>query len=159
MDMFVQDTEQDDCSTTGAFCGPPGIVMDYYDGNTVTVEWNYAQNYAMNDNNWDTTYGPSTEGAISVSSGLSSGGEAVTATGQVTTDSGAVTSYGTIYGDLDPYYDQCSDDNRTSANDEGVLTGQNIGDLLNAATSRGAGSRAGSRRPRATTAAKRSATE
>src|SRR5580692_273546 len=37
MDMFVQDTEQDDCSTTGEFYGPPGIVMDYYDGNTVTA--------------------------------------------------------------------------------------------------------------------------
>jgi phospholipase C len=132
MDMFVQDTEQDDCSTTGEFYGPPGIVMDYYDGNTVTAEWNYAQHFAMSDNNWDTTYGPSTEGAISVSSGLSSGGEAVTPTGQVTTDTGAVTTDGTIYGDLDPYYDQCSDDNGTSTNPEGVLNGQNVGDLLNA---------------------------
>ena len=34
--------------------------MDYYDGNTVTGLWNYAQNYAMSDNNWDTTFGPST---------------------------------------------------------------------------------------------------
>jgi phospholipase C len=132
MDMFVQDTEQDDCSTTGEFYGPPGIVMDYYDGNTVTAEWNYAQHFAMSDNDWDTTYGPSTEGAISVTSGLSSGGEAVTPTGQVTTDTGAVTTDGTIYGDLDPYYDQCSDDNGTSTNPEGVLNSKNIGDLLNA---------------------------
>ncbi len=132
MDMFVQDTEQDDCSTTGEFYGPPGIVMDYYDGNTVTAEWNYAQHFAMSDNNWDTTYGPSTEGAISVASGLSSGGAAVTPTGQATTDTGAVTTDGTIYGDLDPYYDQCSDDNGTSTNPEGVLNSQNVGDLLNA---------------------------
>ena len=132
MDMFVQDTEQDDCSTTGEFYGPPGIVMDYYDGNTVTGLWNYAQNYAMSDNNWDTTFGPSTEGAISVSSGLSSHGYAVTPTGQVTTDTGAITADGTVYGDIDPYYDQCSDSNHTSTNPEGVMTGQNIGDLLNA---------------------------
>ena len=131
MNMFVQDTESDDCSTTGAYYGPPGIVMDYYDGNTVTAEWNYAQNYAMSDNNWDTTFGPSTEGAISVSSGLSSGGYAVTPSGTKTSDPNAVTSDGTIYGDLDPYYDQCSDSDHTSTNPEGVLTGQNIGDLLN----------------------------
>jgi phospholipase C len=132
MNMFVQFTEQDDCSTTGEYYGPPGIVMDYYDGNTVTGLWNYAQNYAMSDNNWDTTFGPSTPGAISVSSGLSSGGYAVTPSGTKTTDAGAVTPDGTIYGDLDPYYDECSDSNHTSTNPEGVLTGENIGDLLNA---------------------------
>lgn len=26
------------------------LVMGYYDGNTVTALWNYAQNFAMNDN-------------------------------------------------------------------------------------------------------------
>jgi phospholipase C len=132
MDMFVQDTEQDDCSTTGEFYGPPGIVMDYYDGNTVTGLWNYAQHYAMSDNNWDTTFGPSTEGAISVTSGLSADGSAVTPSGTATTDPGAITSDGTIYGDIDPHYDQCSDSNHTSSNPEGVMTGENIGDLLNA---------------------------
>ena len=69
MNMFVQYTENSDCSTTGEYYGPPGIVMDYFDGNTVTGLWNYAQNYAMSDNNWDTTFGPSTEGAIDGSSG------------------------------------------------------------------------------------------
>jgi phospholipase C len=132
MNEFVQFTENSDCSTTGELYGPPGIVMDYYDGNTVTALWNYAQNYAMSDNNWDTTFGPSTPGAISVSSGLSSDSYAVTPSGTPTTDSGAVTSDGTIYGDLDPYYDECSDSNHTSTNPEGVMTGENIGDLLNA---------------------------
>jgi phospholipase C len=132
MDEFVQFTEQDDCSTTGEYFGPPGIVMDYYDGNTVTGLWNYAQNYAMSDNNWDTTFGPSTEGAISVTSGLSSGGSALTPSGTATTDPGAITSDGTIYGDIDPYYDECSDSNHTSSNPKGVLSGPNIGDLLNA---------------------------
>jgi phospholipase C len=132
MDKFVQDTEQDDCSTTGEYYGPPGIVMDYYDGNTVTGLWNYAQNYAMSDNNWDPTFGPSTEGAIDVSSGLSSHGYAVTPAGVKTADPGAITAGGTVYGDLDPHYDQCSDSNHTSTNPEGVMTGKNIGDLLDA---------------------------
>jgi phospholipase C len=133
MDKFVQYTEQDDCSTTGEYYGPPGIVMDYYDGNTDTGLWNYAQNYAMSDNNWDTTFGPSTEGAVSVSSGLSTQAHAVNpTTGATTADTSAITSYGTIYGDIDPYYDQCSDTNHTSTNLEGVMTGENIGNLLDA---------------------------
>jgi phospholipase C len=132
MDKFVQDTQQDDCSTTGEYYGPDGIVMDYYDGNTVTGLWNYAQNYAMSDNNYDDTYGPSTEGAIAVTSGLSADGEAVSpSTGQEVSDTGSVQN-GTIYGDIDPYYDECSDTNHTSTNPEGVMTGENIGDLLNA---------------------------
>ncbi|MDQ1581994.1 MAG: phospholipase, partial [Microbacteriaceae bacterium] len=44
MDMFVQKTSTDTCS--GQY-GAPGLAMDYYDGNTVTGLWNYAQNYAM----------------------------------------------------------------------------------------------------------------
>ncbi len=59
MDKFVQFTQTDNC--TGEY-GPPGIVMDYFDGNTVTGLWNYAQNYSMSDNNYDTNFGPSTPG-------------------------------------------------------------------------------------------------
>jgi phospholipase C len=52
---------------------PPGAdsnfaVMDYYDGNTVTALWNYAQHFAMSDNAFDTTFGPSTPGALHVTS-------------------------------------------------------------------------------------------
>src|SRR5487761_1943074 len=41
-------------------------VMDYFDGNTVTSLWNYAQHFAMSDNAYGTNYGPSTDGAINV---------------------------------------------------------------------------------------------
>ena len=40
--------------------------MDYYDGNTVTGLWNYAQHFAMSDNSYSDTFGPSTPGAINV---------------------------------------------------------------------------------------------
>jgi phospholipase C len=132
--MFVQDTQQDLC--TGEY-GPPGIVMDYYDGNTVTGLWNYAQNYAMSDNNYDTNFGPSTPGALNVASGSDGDGYAVNpTTGAVTTDAGTVSALnskglGTIYGDLDPAYDDCSDTSHTATSPVGVMTGQNIGDLLN----------------------------
>ena len=35
-------------------------------------------------------------------------------------------------GDVDPYYDTCSDTNHTTTGALGVMTGENIGDLLNA---------------------------
>ena len=43
--------------------------MDYYDGNTVTGLWNYAQHFAMSDNSYGSTFGPSSPGAINVASG------------------------------------------------------------------------------------------
>jgi phospholipase C len=142
MDKFVQDTES---STPAAGCGveycPPGIVMDYFDGNTVTGLWNYAQDYAMSDNNWDTSFGPSTPGAINVAAGNTSGAKALSPAwsstpGAPATSSAIVgvnpsTGLGTMYGDVDPYYDQCSDGSHTTTGALGVLTGQNIGDLLN----------------------------
>ena len=73
MDNFVQKTSTDTC--TGLF-GGPGLAMDYFDGNTVTGLWNYAQNYSMSDNNWDTTFGPSTPGALNLISGQTHGGTA-----------------------------------------------------------------------------------
>ena len=69
MDKFVQNTETDRLHRPPILFGQPGLVMDYYDGNTVTALWNYAQNFAMSDNNWDTTFGPSTPGALNLISG------------------------------------------------------------------------------------------
>lgn len=46
-----------------------GLIMSYYDGNTVTALWNYAQNFAMSDNFYGTTFGPSTTGHQNIVSG------------------------------------------------------------------------------------------
>ncbi|HXC46292.1 MAG TPA: alkaline phosphatase family protein, partial [Solirubrobacteraceae bacterium] len=58
MDKFVQKTTGSGCtqSTTpnSSSYGPNGIVMDYYDGNTVTGLWNLAQHFALNDNSYST---------------------------------------------------------------------------------------------------------
>ena len=136
MDKFVQDTE---AATPSAGCAPeycpPGIVMDYYDGNTVTGLWNYAQNYAMSDNNYDTTFGPSTPGALNVISGNIGGAKALTPAWAPANPSSPSTSTsindGSMNGDVDPYYDECSDTNHTTTGSLGVLTGKNVGDLLN----------------------------
>jgi phospholipase C len=136
MDQFVQNTES---ATPTAGCGvaycPPGIVMDYYDGNTTTALWNYAQHYAMSDNNWDTTFGPSTPGALNVISGDTGNASALTPAWSATPNQPATSSAvndGSMNGDVDPYYDQCSDSSHTTTGALGKLTGQNIGDLLNA---------------------------
>src|SRR6202034_4731209 len=70
-------------ANTGAPDPPPSIqpdvvlttgqVMGYFDGNTVTALWNYAQHYAMSDNSYSTNFGPSTVGAINLVSGQTNG--------------------------------------------------------------------------------------
>ncbi|HET9169725.1 MAG TPA: alkaline phosphatase family protein, partial [Actinospica sp.] len=130
VDKFPTYTGVATCSSPDQ--GEPGLVMDYYDGNTVTALWNYAQNYSMSDNSYDTTYGPSTPGAINLVSGQTYGGQVVDATGTPVSDSAVVASanssfLGTDVADMDPYYDNCS-----KAGDTLKMTGTNIGDLLNA---------------------------
>ncbi|MGC2638275.1 MAG: alkaline phosphatase family protein, partial [Acidobacteriaceae bacterium] len=116
--------------------GPPpssqttkGLVMGYYDGNTVTALWNYAQHYALNDNSYGTNFGPSTVGAINLISGQTNGvdeSESSNASSKIVSDgSGGYTDI----GDADPTGDVCS----TTTGALIHMTGQNIGDLLNAA--------------------------
>jgi phospholipase C len=145
MNMFVQNTESSPTCNAGdpAEFFRPGLVMDYFDGNTVTGLWNYAQNYAMSDNNYDTEFGPSTPGALNLVSGNTGASYAVNAaTGaKITTPVADTVSalngngLGTIYGDLDPAYDDCSNDSHASSENSfplGVSTGPDIGSLLSA---------------------------
>ena len=53
-------------------CAAP-TVMDYYDGNSTTALWNYAQHYSMSDNSFGTTFGPSAPGAINLVAGDTGG--------------------------------------------------------------------------------------
>src|SRR5579862_5337675 len=92
MDAFVQNTDTSTCTGQPILFGAPGLVMDYYDGNTVTGLWNYAQNYAMSDNNWDTTFGPSTPGALNLIAGNTSPGYAVDPTSGAVVPSSAVSA-------------------------------------------------------------------
>jgi len=117
-----------------------GLVMDYYDGNTVTAVWNYAQNFALNDNAFGTTFGPSTPGALNVVSGL--GGPALAYLGPegtttTTTNVPGTLANGQIIGDGDPVYDDCSYTSDGSTSTLGMATGAgaplNIGNLLNTA--------------------------
>jgi phospholipase C len=104
-----------------------GLNMGYYDGNTVTALWNYAQRYAMNDNSFGTNFGPSTPGAINLVSGQTNGviGN-INGTGAIVGDGNGGFS---DIGDADPIGDVCS----TTTGEAFSMSGQNIGDLLNAA--------------------------
>jgi phospholipase C len=112
--------------------GPPpngqtttGLVMGYYDGNTVTALWNYAQRFAMSDNSYDTNFGPSTPGAINLISGQTNGiTDQVNAGGDVVEDGAGGF---TLVSDADPVGDVCS----TTTGALVQFGGQNVGDLLN----------------------------
>jgi len=117
MDKFVEYTNREGCSAPDI--SKPGLVMDYYDGNTVTALWNYARHFAMSDNSYDTTFGPSTPGALNLVAGQTHGA-APTIPGRI--------ENGTMFSDVDPTYDDCSNPKYTTA----TMSGQNIGDLLNA---------------------------
>jgi phospholipase C len=116
MDKFPEYTEVDSCSPPDQSI--PGLVMDYYDGNTVTALWNYAQRFSLSDNTFDTEFGPSTPGAIDLVSGQTHGATPAVLAG--------VSDNGTVYGDADPTYDDCS------AGSTIAMSGTNIGDELNA---------------------------
>ena len=75
-DQAVQFTSGDTCGIGGAF-SKIGLTMGYFDGNTVTALWNYAQHYALNDHSFSSTFGPSTPGALNLISGQTHGMTAV----------------------------------------------------------------------------------
>ena len=84
-----------------------GLAMGYYDGNTVTALWNYAQHFAMSDNSFDTTFGPSTPGAINLVSGQTNGViDDIERHGATVIDDG--NGGLTDIGDADPLGDVCS---------------------------------------------------
>ena len=143
MDQFVQSVGTDGgthnpgggTTSGGALCDPK-IVMDYYDGNTVTSLWNYAQHYAMSDNSFGTTFGPSAPGAINVTSGDTGGVDTAheansPSVAAATAPDADITPDGlggfSLTSDAQPYWDDCS------TRDAVALKGANIGDELNAA--------------------------
>jgi len=143
---------------TGA--GSDAAVMSYYDGNTVTALWNYAQHYAMSDNMYGTTYGPSTPGALNVTAAQTYGSicgpssatindspcaapaglnTTTPTSSDITAGAPAAAGGGTTYSDADPTYDICSyvpssdgGDGRSPASTI-TMGGPNIGTELDSA--------------------------
>jgi len=112
VDRFVEET-----GNHGPGCdGTHG--MGYFDGNTVTALWNYAQHFAMSDNSYGTTYGPSHIGVLNLVSGQTHGAVATGPTDDIVD--------GTMIANVEPSYDDCPV-SPLSAH----MTGRNIGNLLN----------------------------
>jgi phospholipase C len=103
-----------------------GLAMAYFDGNTVTALWNYAQNYAMSDNYFETTFGDSTLGAVNLISGQTNGIIDLINGNSDEVAGGAGST--TLIGEPDPENDVCSD----PTEDLAYLGGKNIGNLLSA---------------------------
>ncbi len=100
------------------------LVMGYFDGNTVTALWNYAQRYALNDNSYASTFGQSTQGAIELISGQTNG-----VTDQINAASDLVDGGNATYTEVDdgdPIGDKCSNPSWGQLR----YTGNNIGQML-----------------------------
>src|SRR5256886_8520817 len=132
MDKFVQKLSCND-RVLG-----PASTMGYYDGNTVTALWNYAQHFSMSDSSWGTTFGPSTPGALNLIAGntypgtlaaLRPNGKPASASGNIA--NGATT--GAVIGDPRPLLDDCVASNpKFQTVNQITVSGKNVGDLLNA---------------------------
>lgn len=108
---------------TGKGCDPR-IVMGYYDGNTVTALWNYAQHFAMSDSFFSSGFVPSTPAALNLISGQTHGATPA----DLHVRGSQRTLAGTVIGNARPLYDDCASKGRGKIS----MSGRNIGDLLNA---------------------------
>jgi phospholipase C len=129
MDLFPKSVGKGN-TRTGDLSSPldtTGLTMGYFDGNTVTALWNYAQRFAMSDNSYGSTFGPSTPGAINLVSGQTNG------VVDMRNGRGGVADGGngsfTLITDPDPVGDACSAPTRMLVS----MAGKNIGNLLNEA--------------------------
>jgi phospholipase C len=104
----------------------PNSTLGYYDGNTVTALWNYAQHFAMSDNSFSTTFGPSTPGLLNLVAGNTFEATITNGLGAGGNIAGAAMS-GAVVGDPDPAGDVCSNPKRAQI----TMSGQSVGDLLN----------------------------
>ena len=115
VDKFPENT-----SATTAGC-PPGLVMGYYDGNTVTALWNYAQHFAMSDNFFDSEFGTTVMGHLNLISGQTHETSVQTISGKV--------ANGSVIANVEAGFDDCV---TTATGTPVQMTSANIGDLLNA---------------------------
>jgi phospholipase C len=104
-----------------------GLTMGYFDGNTVTALWNYAQRFTLSDNSFGSTFGPSTPGAINLVSGQTNGVVDIR-NGKSGLADGGNHSF-TLISDPDPVGDVCSASTRMLVS----MSGNNIGNLLDSA--------------------------
>ena len=104
-------------SAVGSGC-TPNLEMGYYDGNTVTAIWNYAQHFSISDNFFASTFGTTVMGHLNLISGQTHGAIPASISGKVVD--------GSIIANVNPTLDDCSTGSVVT------MGGRNIGDLLSA---------------------------
>ncbi|MGA8760062.1 MAG: alkaline phosphatase family protein [Stellaceae bacterium] len=129
MDAFPEFTSAAATAASGGEVAcPAGIGMGYYDGNTVTALWNYAQHFAMSDNFYDTEFGTTVMGHLNLISGQT---HQTYEPGNVL-KAGSTKSYvirnGSVIANLSSTLDDCISPPVATVQ----MTGHNVGDLLNA---------------------------
>jgi phospholipase C len=105
-------------SGTGTGC-TPNLSMGYYDGNTVTALWNYAQHFSMSDNFFATTFGTTVMGHLNLISGQTHQINTLSVSGKV--------ANGSVIANITAGWDDCGTPPVV------MMSGKNVGDLLNAA--------------------------
>lgn len=120
MDKFAPSAVTEGCPLDGTGA------MNYFDGNSVTALWNYAQYYAMSDAFFSTIGSESSTGHFNLVSGTNQGaiwhGPTINSTEiYQNPTNGSLT----VIGDPESFFDDCG---------PGAVekTGRNVGDLLNA---------------------------
>jgi len=125
----------------------PVTDMSYFDGNTVTALWNYAQYFAMSDTFFATMNGESTRGHLNLIKGDAYGAlctevkkpekvwvdpifpdailPCMGPAEMASEDAPSNDTLGTLVSDADPFWDVCSETDETVA-----MSGRNIGDML-----------------------------
>ncbi len=117
LNEFAEILSGTDASNPGMNC-TPNLSMGYYDGNTVTALWNYAQHFAISDNFFASTFGVTVVGHLNLISGQTHGAVPASVSGKVFN--------GTVVANIDPTGDDCSTGKTIQ------MTNQNVGDLLTA---------------------------
>jgi phospholipase C len=125
MDMFSL------LSAPGSGC-LQNLNFGYYDGNTVTALWNYAQYFTLEDNFFASTFGTTVMGHLNLLAGQTHGATPPNIAGKVVN--------GSVISNIDPTDDDCSSGSTI------VMSGPTVGDLLNAKALPGDGSMATGRR-------------
>lgn len=112
MDKFPEST-----SAAGSEC-TPHLAMGFYDGNTVTALWHYAQRFAMSDNFYSTEIGTTVMGHINLITGQTHQSAVANIKDKI--------ANGSIIGNVEAGFDDCAKGTPIK------MEGRNIGDLLNA---------------------------
>ena len=127
MDAFLLTNATESSCDPGDYFAA-NLVMGYYDGNTVTALWNYAQHFAISDNFFDTEFGTTVMGHLNLISGETHGTDSTNVKGKI--------ANGSVVANVDP---EAANEDCPGSSPNVTMTGKNVGDLMGDAAYPGKG--------------------